>query len=85
MAMRDDLRRLVDELPEADVPVVLRMLRGLRAIPATGPDLAAILDAAPADDEPVTDDDRAASEQARRELASGEGLSPDDVRRMIGT
>lgn len=84
MAMRDDLRRLVDELPEADVPMVLRMLRGLRAVPASGPDLAAILESAPADDEPVTDDDRAASEQARRELAAGEGLSPDDVRRMIG-
>lgn len=83
MAMRDDARRLINEMPESDLPVVLRLLQGLRAVPAAGPDFAAILDAAPADDEPWTDGDRAASVQARSELASGEALSPGDVRRML--
>ncbi|MBC7543617.1 MAG: hypothetical protein H7338_12890 [Candidatus Sericytochromatia bacterium] len=83
MAMRDDLHQIIDELPETDVPMAIRFLRGLRVVPATGDDLVTSLEAAPDDDEPVTDDDRAASALARQELAEGRGLSAEEVRRMI--
>jgi hypothetical protein len=84
MAMRDDLRRIVDELPETDVPMALRILRGLRAVPATGPDLVAILDAAPADDEPWTDDDEAAYRAGMADAEKGATHSPEEMRRMLG-
>jgi hypothetical protein len=54
---RAELHDLVDRLPEAELAQVEFMLRSMNA---------------PVDDEPVTEDDRAAMEQARRELAAGQ-------------
>jgi hypothetical protein len=85
MSDREELAALLAELPDADVSTLLRVARGLRVTmtPAAGPDLAAILDAAPDDDEPWTAEDEAAAREAEADIAAGRVHSADDVRRML--
>lgn len=59
---RAELHQLIDELPDASLPAVTSAIA--RAIHDP---VAAILDNAPEDDEPVTDEDIAALEAAERE------------------
>ena len=63
---RADLHRLVDELPDASVDVVAAYLER-----AKDPMLA-VLDAAPPDDEPYTDEQRAADAAALAAYRRGE-------------
>ena len=82
MAMRrEDLHHLVDELAEEDVPVVRRVLQGLRG--GRGVDLEAILDAAPPDDEAASAAENRAVAEARAAVQRGDTLSADDVRRVL--
>ena len=60
---RAELHELVDALPEASVDAAGVLLRRARD------PVLATLDAAPYDDEQLTEDDRAVLEQARREQA----------------
>lgn len=47
--------------------------------------LAVRLDSAPADDEPLTDEDREAMHEAREDFAAGRVISLDELRRdLIG-
>jgi hypothetical protein len=68
MTTKEALHRLIDELPEAEVAKAERLLKGLR-IP--DPVLRAI-ELAPLDDEPETDEERAAVQEAREEAARGD-------------
>jgi hypothetical protein len=58
---REDLHRLVDELPENAVDAAARLLARARD-PMLG-----VLDAAPPDDEPLTEEDLRAIDAARKE------------------
>ena len=59
---RAELHQLIDELPDESIPTVTSAVA--RAIHDP---VAAVLDNAPDDDEPVTDEDIAAIEAAERE------------------
>jgi hypothetical protein len=81
MVTKADLYRLIDALPEAELPVAERFLTALEvdaAAPHTPPELAET------DDEPLTAEDEADLAEARAELARGEGLTTEQVRRALG-
>jgi hypothetical protein len=65
---RDELHRLVDELPDESLEPVVRLLRR-----AQDP-MIAVLDAAPADDEPFTLEQRTAVEAAQERMRRGKGV-----------
>jgi hypothetical protein len=81
MSGKEALHRLIDDLPEQDVPVAVRVLEALRA--TSDPVLRALL-SAPLDDEPDTDDMDGGLSEARREAAEGKGISHDEVKRELG-
>jgi len=72
MASREALHRLIEELPERDMPAVTRFLQGLHA--TTDPLLTA-LDAAPLDDEPDDDDFDGGLTEARVDAEAGRGIT----------
>jgi hypothetical protein len=65
-APREELHRLVDELPEKSLEPIVQLLRRARD------PLLAILDAAPFDDEPLTPEDEAAIEEAHEQARAGQ-------------
>jgi len=90
---RADLHRLVDELPESTQETAFRILRCLRD-EAEGELAAALTDApedpllralaaAPIDDEPETPEEAAAVQEAREELARGEFVTLEDLKREL--
>jgi hypothetical protein len=74
MTVRERLHRIVDELPEPDAERALRALERWRDDP-----VALALAAAPFDDEPETDEERRAIEQARDEVRRGDVVSAEEV------
>jgi hypothetical protein len=76
---RDDVHHLLDELPDDILPHVARQLAALRDDP-----LARLLLTAPLDDEPETEEERAAVQEAREAAARGEIYSLDEVERELG-
>ena len=82
MTVRDDLRRLVDQLPEEEVDAARRYLQYLLLL-GNDPVLASAL-AAPLDDEPETDEERAAVEGARADVAAGRMRTDEELRRELG-
>ena len=73
MAASDDLHQLLDSLPERELHAVRRFLEFLRNASAGETDvvLRAFFEA-PADDEPLTDEDVAAIQEGRDEAARGD-------------
>ena len=69
-----DLHRLVDELPEASVDIVAVYLER-----AKDPSVAALA-AAPFDDEPYTDEERAEDAAALAAIDRGEGIPWEQVK-----
>lgn len=81
MTTKDDLHHLVDELGDQDLADAERILEHLRA---HGQDpLARKLLTAPIDDEPETDEERAAVAEARAAIARGDVVSDDELRREL--
>lgn len=78
MTIKKDLHRLVDELPKKELPVAKRYLEYLRNM--GDPVLRAMLEA-PEDDEPETEEERAAVAEAYEELAAGKMTPLEDVKR----
>ena len=76
MSPREELHRLVDHIPEVDIPTTQRLLRAL-----VDPVELALMNA-PVDDEPDTEEDRSSAEQARRE--PGPGTTHAEVLREFG-
>ena len=78
---RTRLHDLIESLPSEDVPTALRVLEALSStsdpIPLTLRDI-------PFDDEPETDEERAAVVEARREVEEGRLIPDDEVRRKYG-
>lgn len=81
MSRRATLHRLIDSLPEEDLTTAGRLLVGL-SVTADSVDRALLL--APLDDEPDTDDEDGGLTEARQELARGEGISTEELRRELG-
>ncbi len=79
---KEELHRLVDELPESEYATAQRVLVGLRVLAAVGPLYTA--ETAPIDDEPETEEERAAMAEAKAELARGEGIPAADIYREFG-
>jgi hypothetical protein len=81
MSVKDRLHRLVDALPESEVPTAERILDALRA---TADPVAWALDNAPLDDEPDDDDFDGGLTEAREEMRAGKGIPHEEVKRMLG-
>ncbi len=82
MTDRGRLHRLVDELPEREVPAAERYLEYL-GLAERDPVLHAILNA-PEDDEPGTDEERLAVDEAREDVRAGRVVNLDLVKRELG-
>jgi hypothetical protein len=82
MATKEDLHRLVDRLPDCEVPAAERYLE-LLAVAGHDPFLRALANA-PLDDESETEEERAAIFDARADLDRGEVVSHEDVKRELG-
>lgn len=77
MTAKEKLRELVDELSEAEAAAELKLWSARRS------GLVALMDAAPLDDEPFTDEDEAALAESYDELAAGgQTMSVDEFRRQ---
>lgn len=74
MTARERLHQIVDELPEPDAEQILRAVEQWRDEPVSR-----ALAAAPVDDEPETDDERAAVEEARDEVRRGDVVTAAEV------
>jgi hypothetical protein len=78
---RTKLHDLIESLPSDDVPTALRVLEALNS---TSDSVPFALRDIPFDDEPETDEERAAVAEARREIEEGKGIPHDEVMRRFG-
>ena len=77
MTAKEKLHQLVDELSEAEAAAELKLWSARRN------GLVALMDSAPIDDEPFTEQDEAALAEAYDELAAGgQTVSVDEFRRQ---
>lgn len=77
-SLRETLRRLVERLPDADLAVAERVLRGLLALDDDWD-----LGESPVG-EPATPDEKEALREADDDLKAGRIHSGDEVKRMLG-
>jgi len=80
MPGRATLHQLVDTLPEEEVSAVERFLTDLAALDP----LERILRLALPDDEPETPEERAAVEEALRDMRAGRTLTHKELKRSLG-
>jgi predicted transcriptional regulator len=78
---RTKLHDLVESLPSDDVPTALRVLEALTS--SSDPMPLALRDI-PFDDEPETEEERAAVAEAYRDIEEGRGIPHDEVMRKYG-
>jgi hypothetical protein len=78
---KEQLRRRVDGLTEAQAFEALRMLEGQAE--GAGARLDALLDSAPPEDEPVSADEQAATAEALADLERGDTISHAELRREL--
>jgi len=81
MASRASLHRLIDDLPEGELPRAERVLEALREA-AVGP--LYTLENAPESDEPETPEEAAAVAEAWREYREGKGITTEELKRELG-
>lgn len=81
-SQRDELRHLVEEIPDSKLKYAIRYLQFLQE---HGEDeFMRKLASAPLDDEQETEEERLGVEQARLELEAGDGLSTEELKRELG-
>jgi predicted transcriptional regulator len=78
--VRERIHRLVDQLPEAELSAAESLLVERRA--ATDPFFQALANA-PEDDEPLTDEDAAALDEANADIAAGRVVPHEEVFRRL--
>ena len=78
MPATTQLHQLLDQVPDSDLPTVQRIIAALAGDPA----LYSLL-SAPYDDEPETDDERAAVEEARLGIERGQGITTEQLNREL--
>ena len=81
MITREELRHLVDDLPDSELDTARRFLQYLRD--TADPVLRAFLDA-PEDDEPETKEERAAVAEAREDFKAGRIMPLEEVKGEFG-
>lgn len=81
MTDRERLHVIVEDLPESEVQAALRLLENL-SHDENDPVLKALQDAPP-DDEPLTEEDAAALEEAWEDVRQGRLVSHEEVRRQV--
>jgi predicted transcriptional regulator len=81
MEARQVLHGLIDELPEDEIVAAQRFLEYLRY--RSQDSLRVLLDEAPLDDEPVTEEDLAAIRESLAEEARGEVVSQEEAERIL--
>jgi hypothetical protein len=81
MSTRDRLHQLVDALPDRQLPVVQEFIESLHGERSRR--LPRALQNAIEDDEPDTEVERAAADQAWQEYRRGERITADQVRREL--
>ena len=80
MTVKERLHLVIDELSEAEAEAALRRIDALRNDP-----LVRFLDAAPIDDEPISDAEASAIAEADAERATGASSIPfDEIKRKYG-
>lgn len=77
LATKEALHRLIDALPEHQAEQLLTGLQDRDPV-------AVSLALAPLDDEPLTPEDKAALAEAEEDVARGDLLSTEDLRRELG-
>jgi len=83
MTVKERLHELVDQLPEgAPSAAAERMLAHLREL-GDDPVLRALMNA-PLDDEPESEEEKAAAAEGMAALASGDVLSDEELRQELG-
>ena len=80
MTTREDLYRLVDEIPERELQAARRYLEYLREM---GDPLIQALVEAPFDDEPESEEEKKAVKEAYKDLSDGNIVSSDTIRDEI--
>ena len=81
MTTKEELHRLVEELPKNELPAARRYLEYLRNM---GDPLLRALMEAPLDDELETDAERAAVQEAWEAITRGEVVSDEELRIELG-
>ena len=81
MTIKEELYRLVDELPESELHTAKRFLEYLRNM--GDPVLRAMLEA-PEDDEPETEEERVAIVEAQEDFKAGRVVSHEELKREFG-
>jgi len=81
MTPRDHLRQLVEELPDSEIPTAERVLE---ALAGQADPLRRLLDSAPLDDEPESEEERALVEEARADRDAGRLTPHEEVKRILG-
>jgi hypothetical protein len=77
MTVKERLHQVIDRMSDDEAEATLRRIDTIRDNP-----LVEFLDAAPIDNEPVTDEERAAVAEADAEHAAGaEGIPLDEIKR----
>jgi len=79
---RDELHRLIDQLPESEVMPAFRYLRYLKDL-GEDPMLKKLAES-PVDDEPESDEESEGAHHARQEARQGRLFTDDDLERELG-
>jgi hypothetical protein len=82
MSPRDALHKLLDELPEDNLPAVERVLSAFRE--PLDPVLWSLANAPYDDEGEDSDEERRAVEEARARLDRGEGIPQEELERDLG-
>jgi hypothetical protein len=87
MTAKEKLRRAVEGFSEAEaaeaLEILVRRREGGEAGERTAPTLDELLDKAPLDDEPTTPEEDAGAREAREEIARGETISAEEIKREL--
>lgn len=77
---RDDLHRLVDQIPDSELSAAQRYLEYLRDVDP----VRKALKAAPVDDEMETEEEAEAVKEAEADIRAGRTLTTDELKRELG-
>lgn len=77
---REEMHRLIDQLPEDELKVARRYLEYLRDVDP----VRKALDAASVDDEAETEEEREAVKQGEDDISAGRTLTTDELKRELG-
>lgn len=84
---KTNLYQLIEQLPESAVRLAEKMLQSIIAeFPDDSPRarLLAMMEVAPVDDEPISQEELQELEEARARIATGEGTSLEDLKKELG-